>query len=277
MEFFDEEHKILLHFKKNNITNNFWDIHWSKNRADLRKIVLNFTPKSLVCIITQKFLCPEEGPILEGGCGIGDKVYSLKKLNYDVIGIDNAIKTIENVKKEIPEINVKIGDIRNLPFPDNHFAGYWSLGVIEHFYGGYIEILSEMKRVLKPKGFLFITFPYMSPFRKFKAKIHLYKIFNNAFYNLKKKPKKFYQYILDEEEVINDFKRLGFTPKYEKVLDGIKGFKDEIFFFKFYFKRFLQLLYNTNKPGFLKAFKGILDRILTKFSAHIVLLVFQKY
>jgi len=70
----------------------------------------------------------------------------------------------------------------------------------------------------------------MSPFRKLKATFHLYKIFNEKFYNLKEKSSTFYQYILNHEDVINDFTSSGFIIRYREKIDGIKGFKDEIFF-----------------------------------------------
>jgi len=53
-------------------------------------------------------------------------------------------------------------DVRKLNFPDHYFDGYWSLGVIEHFYKGYDEIIHKIYRVLHPGGFLFLTVPEMS-------------------------------------------------------------------------------------------------------------------
>jgi len=64
--------------------------------------------------------------------------------------------------------------------------------VIEHFWEGYNEILKEAKRVLKPKGYLFLTFPYMSPLRKFRANLGLYRILD---FNNKSKNDDFYQFI----------------------------------------------------------------------------------
>lgn len=276
MIYFDKKRKKILHFRKK-MRKNFWDLHWLKNSDILMTNVLNFNPKSLVCRITQRFLIPEDGPILEGGCGLGNNVYQLKRMNFDATGIDSAKATIRRLKKEVPEIKVQLADVRKIPFPDNYFAGYWSLGVIEHFFEGYDEIAKEMKRVIKLKGYLFLSFPYMSPFRKLKVNFHLYKVMNQNFYLNKAASRIFYQYILNKDEVIKDFNNIGLKLKYAEPFGGIKGFKDEIFFLKFFIKRFLQILYDKRNSNFINRIKGFLDKILVKFFGHSILLVFQKF
>ena len=67
-----------------------------------------------------------------------------------------------------PNLNIKFSDVKHLFLEDNSVAGYWSLGVIEHFWDGYSEISNEMLRVIKPEGFLFITHPYISSLRRLK-------------------------------------------------------------------------------------------------------------
>ena len=275
MKYFDNKRNILLFFIPH-LKKDYWDEIWDKYWHKLSKDIYKFDSNSIICQITQRFLHPNEGPILEGGCGLGKFVYSLKCINYDVIGIDNAKLTIEKLKKFKPSLNIKLGDVREIPFPDNYFAGYWSLGVIEHFFEGYSQILSEMRRVLKPNGYLFITFPYMSPLRKFKSRVHLYKYFNLEIYERDKAPRSFYQYVLNEKLLIDELQDLGFELRYIKPRGGIKGFKDEIFFLKFFIRRFLQLLYNNQNSKFLNLFKVILEKILNKFTGNSILLVFQK-
>lgn len=273
MRYYDFENNKLVYFKKKKIDYRFWDRQWLNNIEEFKKKILNFKPKSLVCKITLKFLNPKNGPILEGGCGLGNKVYNLQRLGYKVIGIDYAKKTIEFLKSNIPEIKVQIGDVRKLSFSDNYFAGYWSLGVIEHFFNGPNGVIDEIKRVIMPNGYIFLTFPYMSPFRQFKTKLNLYKVINKKYNELKGVSRIFYQYVYDVNYIIKIFQDLSFKLKFISPWDGIKGFKDEIFIFKFFFKRFLQLLYVSSK---FKLIKRFFDKILSKFSAHMILLVFQK-
>jgi len=275
MKFFDRERRSLICFRKNSL-GNFWVIHWKKFWRKTGDKIFNFNPENFVCKITANFLKPSDGPILEGGCGLGQNVYSLNLYKYNVVGIDNAKKIVKKLNEIVPSLNIKYGDVQKLSFPDNYFAGYWSLGVIEHFYNGFDRILKEMNRVLKKGGFLFITFPYMSPFRKFKVYSNLYKNFNSNFYKKYKNPKLFYQFILDKNQVIKTFDKYRFKLKYEKPLSGLKGLKEENFFCKFFLNRFLQLLYDNDKYKLIVLIKILIDKILAKFSGHIILLVFQK-
>jgi len=271
----DWNNKRILIFKKN-MSDKFWDQHWLQILYEKNKIKYSFTPKSLVSKVTKMFLNPKDGPILEGGCGIGNHIYTLSKMNYNIFGIDNSPATIRVLKKNAPFLNVELGDVRELPFPANHFIGYWSIGVIEHYYNGYLEIAKEMYRVIKPKGYLFLTFPFMSQIRALKTKLHLYRFFENELSSSKMITENFYQYILNDFNVIEDFKKLGFELIYKTPQGGIKGLKDENLFLKFFVNRFLNLLYHVKRPKLIRKMKRGLDKILEKFSAHMVLLVFQK-
>jgi len=271
MKFYDSREKRLVFFNYE-INSNFWDLHWTKYLTKKYHEEFNFSPKSLESKIVQKYIHPSYGVLLEGGCGIGTKMYNLDRLGYDIIGIDNAKSTVDWIKSHYPELKVKFGDIRKIPFPNNFFIGYLSLGVIEHFYETFIEAAKEMHRVIKSGGFLFLTFPYMSPFRRLKVLINLYRLYDQKQHD----KENFYQYALNERSTIDQFNYLGFTLRYREPQGGIKGFKDEIFIFKFFLQNFLRLLNNCSKPKLLVNFKRFLDKILTLFSAHMILLIFQK-
>ena len=60
-------------------------------------------------------------------------VYSLKKQGFEAIGLDFAPQTINYLQEVAPELDIRLGDARSLPFENESFDGYWSLGVIEHF------------------------------------------------------------------------------------------------------------------------------------------------
>ena len=273
LKFLEKKKTRLLIFKKN-LSNQHWDNHWSNFWHQNIGEIYKASSKSIVCRITKGFLKPKDGPILEGGCGLGIHVHSLRSLNYNIIGIDLAEKTIKMVNKYMPYLQIKLADVQNIPYPDKYFVGYWSLGVIEHFFKGYLQILNEMKRVIKNEGFLFITFPYMSPFRILKSKLKLYKTISFT-KNTNRISNHFYQYIFNKKYVINAIEAKGFELKYSETKSGLKGFKDEIFFMKFFFRRFIKLIFE-NRNKVLALFKAILDKFLSKFFGHSILLVFQK-
>jgi SAM-dependent methyltransferase len=241
----------------------YWDAHW-ENKEFEKKIKI--TKNSFISNNTNKYLV-KGNKILEGGCGRGQNVYLLQKLDYDCIGIDYAKSTVDKINKLAPEINVQLGDVRKLEFTDNSFDGYWSLGVIEHFYNGYDDIIQEMHRVLKEGGVLFLTVPSMSWIRKMKAKFNMYPSWTQNEDDIKK----FYQFALDPAMVINDFKSLGFELLEVKPCDGFKGLKDEVKFIK----PVMQYIYDSNNI-FIKILRKSVDIIMKYFSSHMTLFIFKK-
>lgn len=148
MKFYDRENKGLV-LVQQKATSKYWDQHWQT--SDFAKKITSGKDNVFLRKFTRKLLEPGT-KILEGGCGIGQNVYGLKHLGYDVCGVDFAKKTIKRIKETFPELKVSIQDVRRLAFPDNFFGGYWSLGVIEHSWNGYSKILNEARRVIKPGG-----------------------------------------------------------------------------------------------------------------------------
>ena len=186
---------------------------------------------------------------------------------YKSVGIDFAKKTVEKTKEVFPELDIKVGDVRNLPFPDNYFVGYWSIGVIEHFWELYSDILKEIRRVLMSRGYTFLTFPYMSPLRRLKAKLGLYKQFNVG------EKESFYEFVLNPDTVIRDFEASGFKLIEKRPRSGVKGFKDEVGIFK----PLLQKLYDYQGESlWVNGFRSVLDKLLATFAGHTVFLVLRK-
>ena len=163
--FYDEDKQRLIYISQS-ATEDFWDQHWETE--DFRKAV-TATPNSWVAKKTADFL-QKGSRILEGGCGPANHVYSLKKQGFEAVGLDFAPQTVNCLQEVAPELDIRLGDVRSLPFEDSSFDGYWSLGVIEHFWNGYDQIAREMHRVLRKDGYLFLTFPTMTEIRVWKAK-----------------------------------------------------------------------------------------------------------
>ena len=266
---YDSSEKRLVCYRKKS-DNAFWDIHWSKE--DILRSHNSMSKYNLVIRVTKKYIHPDDGPILEGGCGVGQFVYLLSEGGYECIGIDTAEKTIKRVQRTNPSLNLKIMDVRDLKFPDNYLAGYWSMGVIEHFFHGYNDILNEMHRVVKPGGYLFVTVPVMSVLRRVKAYFGFYERVNNSVQNDLNKSA-FYQFILPHEKIINDFKKKGLKFVEMRSKGGIKGLNDEIMIFKSLFRLISEL---RNKNIVFKSLSKLLEIILSPLAGHMKLFVFRK-
>jgi len=264
MKYFDEENKRIIYIK-NQATPDFWDEQWSGDdlKSDVER---NGKNDDFVRLFTKKYIkADKSSKILEGGCGKGHFVYSLNEAGFDSYGIDFAPQIIKKLKLLFPDLHYELGDVRKLEFADDYFDGYWSLGVIEHFYDGYDDIASEMKRVLKSGGYLFITFPQMSILRKVKAGLGLYKKFETEI-----NKENFYQFALDSKKVSRHFIDNGFTLIENKALDGANGLRDEMGA-----SAFMNKLYGDQGLNF-KIMRKLINICFSWFSGHVTLLVLRK-
>lgn len=216
-----EEHRIAFYCEK--ATAEFWDKHWETDQ--LQAIIRSSSDDGLFIPLVKKTLSPGS-VVLEGGCGMGQLVHALHMQGYLAIGIDYAAKTIAKIKAAVPELDVRVGDLRSLDLPAASLDGYVSAGVIEHFWEGYQSIFQEMQRTLKPGGVLFVSFPFLSPIRKLKIALHQYPVQSRS--ALEADQERFYQFALDTRKVQTELEDLGFSFLEWVRYDGIKGFKDEI-------------------------------------------------
>ena len=95
--------------------------------------------------------------ILDLGCGSGNDTLYLTERGFKVISCDYSQEALKSVKKLIPNATTKIVDIsKKLPFEDDEFEiviGDLSL----HYFDEKttVEIMKEIKRILKKGGYLF--------------------------------------------------------------------------------------------------------------------------
>jgi GT2 family glycosyltransferase/SAM-dependent methyltransferase len=105
--------------------------------------------------------------IVEAGCGNGAWVAHLQEnARNRVIGVDNYLPALQELKRQVPGSVAVAGDVRQMPLPDDVADICISLGVVEHFPGGPRQVLSEMCRILRPGGLLFLTVPYYNWLRR---------------------------------------------------------------------------------------------------------------
>ncbi len=265
MKYFDKKNNRLV-FENVKASAEFWDVHW--NVADFKNSILSGKNDRFVSKYTKKYIPPNRSKkILEGGCGKGNFVYSLYHQGYDAYGIDYAEETIKKINGSLPDLKISYGDVRNISYPDDFFDGYWSLGVIEHFFEGYDKIIDEASRIIKKDGLFFVTFPNLSPLRKLKAFFSCYPKFNEETFN----QELFYQFALDSKSVQQAMEKRGFSLVFRKPFDGTKGLKDEISFLK----PLLQKVYGS-KNIICRIISYAISMISSFFAGHAILLIFKK-
>ena len=259
--FYDPASERLI-FTDHAPNSRYWDDRW---RSSLEKAARQPIPPggSFITNTTARYL-PKGSKVLEGGCGNGMHSRHLHEAGFDVTSVDWAPTTIEWLKANVPQINPVEADLRDLPFPDATFDGYWSLGVIEHFYDGYEPLADEMRRVIRPGGMLFLTFPYMSPLRSLAGKLGYFPRWSED-----KGLGEFHQFALRYDRVMenlsNDFELLHKEPRL--ALTGLEGIADGLV---------NQLDRVAKRSAAGKKLRSALERMATPYSGHIVLLCLKR-
>lgn len=113
--------------------------------------------------------------VLDAGAGHGALSYQLNRAGYKVIALDfnNSLFECE----DIPFVEADLS--RHLPFENNSFDVVIAVEVWEHI-NGHPNFLSEVYRILKPKGKLFITTPNI-----LSLKSRMRFLFTGFFYSFK--------------------------------------------------------------------------------------------
>ena len=102
MRYYDKSNKRLIWINAK-ANAGFWADQWEKSgiNNDI------FKPSSYISRMTQRYLKPADGPILEAGCGKGNHVYALKQQGYQATGVDFAEKTVDSIKALKPELDIQ--------------------------------------------------------------------------------------------------------------------------------------------------------------------------
>jgi ubiquinone/menaquinone biosynthesis C-methylase UbiE len=99
-------------------------------------------------------------------CGAGGKIPPLGLLHglgFDTFGIDISDEQIEKARRfeeeQNMDLNIQKGDMTEIPFDDESFGYVYSQNSIFHLTKyETAKAMQEMKRVLKPNGFLYVNF-----------------------------------------------------------------------------------------------------------------------
>ncbi len=90
---------------------------------------------------------------MDFGCGLKPYEHLFTADEYIGVDFEGEGETYEKGKVDV------FYDGRSLPFPDNHFDSVFSSEVFEHIFN-LPEIITELKRVIKPGGRILVTCPF---------------------------------------------------------------------------------------------------------------------
>lgn len=146
----------------------FLTIGWDAKYASVsvgRRPAEEFT-KQLLWPVLQGHL-RKPGRYLDIGFGAGGWLLFLRDQGYDVAGVEVAEKTVARLKDIEPSVEVNVGSITSVPYPDKSFDGAYGLGVLEYVEGQVPQALAEVARILKPGGWFLLEVPTVNTLRKY--------------------------------------------------------------------------------------------------------------
>ncbi|MCG2699907.1 class I SAM-dependent methyltransferase [Candidatus Parcubacteria bacterium] len=137
-----------------------WGGHWGSKDVIKRLKEANTAYPEVVKLLLN--LSDENSNCIELGCGSGTYAIELLANNRKCIASDFSEDALKLTKKrglKLHNIDVptQLINIYNIPYPDNSFDLIFSDGVIEHL--DIPKALKEMKRVLKPNGWMIAKVP----------------------------------------------------------------------------------------------------------------------
>lgn len=192
------------------ITREAWEENWTNTSIEQILEIFRYPRVKRQMEIYTEYL-PRDKKILEGGCGLGSYLIQLRRMGYDVIGIDYNQGPLDKISRYDRTIPVYRADVLDIPFPDSYFGAYLSLGVIEHFTEGPGPAIKEAYRVLTPGGYFLVSVPRFSVFDMMKSPLTMIKRNIPLRAALKKREQKHYwQQYFGIAELSDIFRKNGF-------------------------------------------------------------------
>jgi ubiquinone/menaquinone biosynthesis C-methylase UbiE len=140
-------------------TRKAWENIWDSASVERELETMQYTRAQQTVRVYSAYL-PKDDVILEAGSGLSAAVITLRRMGYNVVGLDYAENALHISRRYDASLPLLVGDVHALPYADNSLGGYLSFGVLEHFEHGMSPALAEAYRVLKPGGVLVLTIPY---------------------------------------------------------------------------------------------------------------------
>ena len=106
---------------------------------------------------------PRGATVLDLGCGAGEFSLALTKAGAEVIAVDVSDEALRRARERVAGLDARLWPSGEpLPVEDNAVDLVWAGEVVEHV-ADLPPWLSEVRRVLRPRGTLLVTTPHHGP------------------------------------------------------------------------------------------------------------------
>ncbi len=170
------EVKKIDNFRKNIVKEHFsssskyWDSLYSD--SDEKQTFTKFElrrRKEIVVNFIEKINSEKINRVLDLGCGAGQYLVQLSSMDFECFGADISEEMLKITREkfifhQIKDVTLINSDCYELPIEDNYFDLIICIGVLEYL-DNETRALLEMKRIIKPGGFVTVTFPNLYKLR----------------------------------------------------------------------------------------------------------------
>jgi len=144
----------------------------------------------------------EKGRFLDVGCGVGYTIWAAQELGWEFEGVDPSKSFIETGRERLG-VQGKPVALQQANFPSDYFDAIQMSSILEHLYNP-VEVLHEVRRVLKPGGWLYFDAPNEDG---------LYMKFGNAYMRLQGR-----DWLVVMAPTFPPYHVQGFNPKSLRIL-----------------------------------------------------------
>lgn len=135
-----------------------WD--WGVVKGDHRRYFLEPAVESYYLL--ERWASRDKRDFLDLGCGLGRHTIQFAKAGFKVSGFDLSETSINETREYASragvDVDLKIGDMLDLPYDNDSFDCIYCRNVISHTdTAGMRKIVSELKRVLRSEGECYLT------------------------------------------------------------------------------------------------------------------------
>ena len=137
----------------------YYECYWGGGRDVSDSDVTTQERKGKLLKTLAAYLRPGD-KVLDLGCGGGQFTWGIWEAGYEAGGADILERALDLAKTQFPRGHFfLLNSDGTIPSPDETYAAVWCSEVIEHILN-VSGFLVEIKRVLRPGGFLILTTPY---------------------------------------------------------------------------------------------------------------------
>ena len=128
---------------------NYWEKRWSEIPADLPMENLSVYPIKYANLTIAN---DKGGKILEAGCGAGRVLRYFHNRGYKIKGFDFIKVAIDKLKEVDATLDVEVGDITDVKYPDASFKYVLSFGLYHNLDDTLDQAIAETYRILEVNG-----------------------------------------------------------------------------------------------------------------------------